>query len=43
LELSQEACGAGGGIVEILKREDFGDHWQALLPDCVSDLDLGRA
>jgi hypothetical protein len=26
-----EACGDGGGrIVEILKREDFEDHWQAL-------------
>jgi hypothetical protein len=24
-------------IVEILKREDFGDHWQVLRPECVSD------
>jgi hypothetical protein len=29
--------GHGGGIVEILKREDFGDHWQALTPDGVND------
>jgi hypothetical protein len=29
-------------IVRILKREDFGDHWQALMPDWVSDLGLGE-
>jgi hypothetical protein len=29
--LAREACGdGGGGIVEILKTEDIGDHWQAL-------------
>ena len=33
-----EASGDGGPrIVEILKREDFGDHWRALLPDGMSD------
>jgi len=32
--LSGEASGhGGGGIVEILKKEDFEDHWQTLLPD----------
>jgi hypothetical protein len=30
-------------IVRILKREDFEDHWQVLIPDGVSDLGLGRA
>jgi hypothetical protein len=24
-------------IVGILKTEDFEDHWQVLMPDCVSD------
>jgi hypothetical protein len=28
---AREAAGyGGGGVVEILKKEDFGDHWQAL-------------
>jgi hypothetical protein len=29
-------------IVRILKTEDFEDHWQALMPDGVSDLGLGE-
>ena len=29
-------------IVRILKRTDFEDHWQVLMPDCVSDLGLGE-
>jgi hypothetical protein len=29
--LERKASGEGsGGIVEILKTEDFGDHWQVL-------------
>jgi len=40
--LSREAPGhSGGGIVEILNKGDFRDHWQALMPDGVNDLDLG--
>jgi hypothetical protein len=38
----QVCCDGGGRIVEILKREDFEDHWHALMPDCVSDPDLGE-
>jgi hypothetical protein len=41
LGLSREAFGdGGGGIVEILKREDIGDHWQVLTPDGVNDPDM---
>jgi hypothetical protein len=35
-------CDGGGRIVEILKREDSEDHWQALMLGSANDLGLGK-